>query len=282
MSLSVIIPTRDRPERLRCCLESLRGAVDAEIVVVDDGSDPPLAATARDVRCVRLEGVGLNEARNRGAEAASGRILAFLDDDTVVCPGWLEAVRSAFASTGCDALGGRVTLALEGDAPPWLTRKLRRYLAEFELGPEPRWLDSEPVPVGANCAVTREAYEAAGGFLAGLDRVGTSLLSNGDTEFFRRLQRRGCRIRYEPRAQVEHCVPQERLTSEFFRRRAYAQGRSDAVLAPTGSVGREFLRRGRAVPIAARGVLAGRGAITAAFWLQYCRGRVDGVRAGRA
>ncbi len=77
-------------------------------------------------------------------------------------------------------------------------------------------------------------------------------------------------------------MPPDRLTSEFFRRRAYAQGRSDAVLAQTGSVGREFLRSGRAVPIAARGVLAGRGAITAGFWLQYCRGRLDGVRAGRA
>lgn len=287
-ALSVIIPSHGRPERLRACLASLgqaEGAADVELLVVDDGSPVPLSQALGDlagaqVRFLRLEGVGLNQARNRGAAAARGENLAFLDDDTLVASSWIVAMRRALSEPGTDAVGGRVSLAFEGLPPLWLTRKLRRYLAEFELGPEPRWLEAEPVPVGANCGVTREAFAAAGGFAPGLDRVGSSLLSNGDTEFFRRLQSLGRRIRYEPQARVEHCIPDERLTAEFFARRAHAQGRSDALLelrrAPgAGSPARELTRMGRALPIALRGVLAGRGTITAGFWLQYCRGRME-------
>lgn len=290
--LSVIIPTRGRPERLMACLGTLarvRPPRDGwEVIVVDDGSAPPLpdevatAAPSLPIRVVRQPPSGLNAARNHGAATAHGRLLAFLDDDTLVDPGWAQALAQAFSDPACDAVGGRVTLRLEGAAPPWLTPKLRRYLAEYDLGDVPRDLPGEPVPVGANCAVRRTALELAGGFVAGLDRNGASLVSNGDTELFRRLQDRGGRIRYVPRARVEHCVAPDRLTVEFFRRRAHAQGASDALLAAgegrSGSLVRELVRAGRTAPIAARGVMAGRGATTAQFWLQYCRGRASVVR----
>jgi cellulose synthase/poly-beta-1,6-N-acetylglucosamine synthase-like glycosyltransferase len=189
----------------------------------------------------------------------------------------------AFALSGADAVGGRVRLRLEGPAPRWLTPELRRYLAEYDLGEQPLTLPGEPVPVGANCAVRRAALDRVGRFASGLDRRGASLVSNGDTEFFRRLQAGGGQIRYEPRATVEHCVPADRLTVEFFRRRARAQGTSDALLAAAvgsaGSAPRELVRAGRSVPIAARGMLEGRGATTARFWLEYCAGRMSAVRA---
>jgi glycosyltransferase involved in cell wall biosynthesis len=291
MRLSVIIPTRDRPQRLIDSLRSL-GRVRApdggwEIIVVDDGSAQPLETLASDypelpaVRFARQTPAGLNVARNRGVEVANGELLAFLDDDTIVGPGWALAMLDAFALKGCDAVGGRVTLALEAAAPRWLTPKLRSYLTEYDLGSEPLWIPGEPVPVGANCGVRRVAFERAGGFASGLDRVGTSLVSNGDTEFFRRLQRGGGRIRYEPRAHVEHCVPSDRLTLEFFQRRAQAQGRSDALLLASngvaGSRTREAMRAGRALPISARSIVEGRGWTGGRIWLQYCRGRMSVV-----
>jgi glycosyltransferase involved in cell wall biosynthesis len=288
--LSVIIPSRGRAPRLRHCLETL-AACDPplggwEVVIVDDGSDAPLEPTIGDagvlpVRYVRQPPAGLNPARNRGAAEARGDLLAFLDDDTLVAPGWARAMCATFGS-GCDAVGGRVRLRLEGPAPRWLTPKLRRYLAEYDLGERAGEITGEPVPVGANCAVRRSAFRSAGGFAPGLDRVGGSLISNGDTELFRRLQRAGGTIRYEPGAVVEHCVPAERLTVEFFRRRAHAQGQSDALLAiAAGSRLRELVRSGRTVPIAVRGVLEGRGATTAQFWLQYCRGRMSAMQGAR-
>lgn len=264
--------------------------------MVDDGSrlelSGALAAThplPASLRVVRQRPGGLNAARNHGAAQSSGELLAFLDDDTLVEPGWANALVAAFATTGCDAIGGRVVLRLEGPAPRWLTPKLRSYLAEHDLGAESRWVPAEPVPVGANCAVRRAAFESAGRFLVGLDRTGASLLSNGDTEFFRRCQRNGGRVWYEAGALVEHCVPAERLTREFFYRRAHAQGRSDVLLLMQHATARqqpsrvrELVRAGRSVPIVARGLLEGRGTTGARCWLRYCRGRLSAIRDVRA
>jgi glycosyltransferase involved in cell wall biosynthesis len=293
--LSVVIPTRGRADRLRACLASLAAARSPEggweVLVVDDGSEPPLeqqlaplANAGPPVRFVRQAPEGLNAARNRGVGEARGEAIAFLDDDTLVDPDWACAMAAAFADPGCDAVAGRVLLRLEGAAPSWLTPKLRRYLAEYDQGDVGRPVSGDPVPVGANCAVRRTAWSSAGGFAAGLDRAGGSLLSNGDTEFFRRLLDHGAGIRYVPQARVEHCVAPERLTRQFFCRRAYAQGASDALLTVAaggrvGSLVREAVRAGRSAPIAARGVIEGRGATTAHFWIQYCRGRMAVIRA---
>ena len=247
MRLSAIVPTHDRPEQLRSCLETLReqdvAADRLEVVVVDDGSSSDIGALVAEVagagpiemRCERLALGGLNGARNRGVAVARGDVLAFLDDDTLVSRGWAAALLRAFAGHPCAAVGGRVELRLDGPEPPWLATR-RCYLAEYDLGTEPIWIETEEIegrdamPVGANCAVRRGDFERLGGFLVGLDRIGRSLVSNGDTEFFRRLRAAGGRIRYEPEAGVVHCVPADRLTVEFFTRRYYAQGISDELL----------------------------------------------------
>jgi GT2 family glycosyltransferase len=256
--------------------------------VVDDGSISevaPLAAQSSGpvaLRCVRQPPAGLNVARNHGVQQTSADLLAFLDDDTLLAPGWAAAMIAGFADPACAGIGGRVQLRYEGPLPPWLSKPQRNYLAEFELGSESRWLDEGPVPVGANCAVRRGDFERVGGFRAGLDRLGNSLISNGDTEFFRRLRTLGGRIRYEPGALVLHRVPEERLTRSFFRRRAHAQGVSDALLArldatqsPARRLARELWRCGRTGPILARGVLTGGGTMNAVQWISYCHGRLD-------
>jgi glycosyltransferase involved in cell wall biosynthesis len=238
--LSAIIPTHERPAQLRACLRTLQrqdvGSGELEIIVVDDGSPTDMrivAATADGPLPVRVErqpSLGLNAARNRGAQAARGEVIAFLDDDTLVSPGWARALLHAFERHPCAAVGGRIRLALEAQAPPWLDA-CACYLAEYDLGEAPRWLSAEdPVPVGANCAIRRSDFESSGGFRVGLDRIGRSLVSNGDTEFFRRLRTGGARLLYEPAASVRHCVPARRLTVGYFLERHWAQGISDELL----------------------------------------------------
>ena len=300
-TLSAIVPTRDRPELLRDTLTGLAhqdiGSGALEVVIVDDGSRSdlrPIVATLDErgvrFRLERQDPSGLNVARNRGAAVATGELLAYLDDDVFVPRHWARAIVEGFERMSPDALAGRVRLRLGGEPPRWLSPRLRRYLSELELGDEPRWLADHEDPYGANCAVTRAAFDQAGGFGAALDREGASLRSNGDVEFFRRLRAEGRRIAYWPPADVDHRVPADRLTAEWFRRRAYSQGHSDELLLPVPTSGgervrrmaREAVRAGRAGPILARNVALGRGVTGATIWLSYCRGRAATLLRGAA
>jgi glycosyltransferase involved in cell wall biosynthesis len=298
MTLSVVIPTRDRPATLADALRTLAAQDVApgvlDVVVVDDGSAgdlaPVVAAAATErvpMRLERQEPAGLNAARDRGVAVTRGEIVAFLDDDVLVAPGWARAVLDTFARSGCAGLAGRIVLLPEVDLPRWLTPRRRRYLSELDLGGAPRELDARAeTPVGANCAVTRAAHERAGGFRPGLDRSGTALISNGDVEFFRRVREAGGTLVYAPEASVLHRVPAERLTESWFVRRAFAQGVSDELLRAPATrrpgralrVAREVVRCGRAAPILARRLAEGRGPADARFWVSYCRGRMAAVR----
>jgi GT2 family glycosyltransferase len=262
-----------------------------DVVVVDDGSAgdlTPVVAAATSGRVpVRLERqapAGLNAARDRGVAVTTGEVVAFLDDDVLVAPGWARSLLDAFAGTGCAGVAGRITLLPEAEVPRWLTPRRRRYLSELDLGDAPAVLVDE-TPVGANCAVTRAAHARADGFRPGLDRSGATLISNGDVEFFRRVRAAGGTLVYAPGAAVRHRVPGDRLTERWFLRRAFAQGVSDELLrAPAAGprrtlrLGREGVRCGRAAPILARRLAEGRGPADARIWMSYCRGRMAALR----
>lgn len=298
MKLSAIIPTYERPDALRRCLETLQAqdldASQLEVVVVDDGSRSDIGGVVAAVsaqgpipmRYERQELAGLNSARNRGAAAASGEVLAFLDDDTLVSSGWARAFLSAFDGDRCAGAGGRVELSLAAPAPAWLA-EVRHYLAEYDLGSEARWLDvdKDRVPVGANCAVRRSDFNRVGGFLSGFDRIADSLISNGDTEFFCRLRAAGGTLRYEPEAHVIHCVPADRLTVRFFIRRHQAQGVSDELLFKLqgghATLGyRVFLVRelSRVGIRFCLDLFHRRDTANARFWGSYWAGRISGLR----
>ena len=120
MRVSVIIPTRNRPDELRAALASVACQThnDLELLVVDDGSSPENAACnqrlietiPRDVTYLSLSrdtphGSGPSCARNAGIFAATGELIGFCDDDDFWCDsGHLSAVTAAFA--------GRSTLDL--------------------------------------------------------------------------------------------------------------------------------------------------------------------------
>ena len=100
MELSVVIPSKDRPELLATCLAAVRASLHhagrrAQIVVVDDGSNPPIVSDDSEVLVVRGRGEGPSRARNRGIVAATGDVIAFTDDDAVVAPTWISALCAA-------------------------------------------------------------------------------------------------------------------------------------------------------------------------------------------
>lgn len=87
ITVSVIIPTHDRPDMLRTAIESVLAQSfvgGLEVIIVDDGSEPPasLPEYAGAVRILRNDAsIGVSRARNLGIASARGRYVAFLDDD---------------------------------------------------------------------------------------------------------------------------------------------------------------------------------------------------------
>lgn len=110
--ISVIVPSRDRPDRLERCLAALERQTVSEpfeIVVVDDGSADAAAvekaAGRPGVRTLRQLSAGPAAARNSGARAARGTYLCFTDDDCEPQPDWVERLTAPLHTGGAAVAG---------------------------------------------------------------------------------------------------------------------------------------------------------------------------------
>src|SRR5687767_744377 len=120
--VSVVVPTRGRAAYLEVTLDSLlaqRTEIPHEILVVDDGAPDATAEVVAARPAVRYvahgEKRGLNAARNTGVREARAPLIAFVDDDVLVPPGWLEAVAAgARRHPEAGALGGPIRARFEG------------------------------------------------------------------------------------------------------------------------------------------------------------------------
>jgi glycosyltransferase involved in cell wall biosynthesis len=202
MRVTVVVPTRGRAAYLEVTLDSLcrqRSRAAHELLVVDDGATDatPEVAERFGVRLIRHgERRSLNAARNTGIRAARADLIAFVDDDVLVPPGWLDAlVDGADRHPDAEAFGGPIRPRFEGRAPRACGRE-DPPITTLDLGSE----DVEaPMVWGANFAVRRSAVERIGEFDESLDRA------HGDEEdWLLRLRAAGGRIVYLADAGLDH------------------------------------------------------------------------------
>ena len=222
-ALSVVIPTRNRAGYLAVALESLSNQdVDhpIEVMVVDDASSDDTAVATRraGVGYVYFERPrGLNAARNAGVDATSAPLVAFLDDDVYVPPGWARAlIEGANRHAAGDAFGGPIRARFEGPTPAACGRE-KPPITTLDLGPG----DVEAQMVwGANMAVRRSAFGQFGSF-------NDALSGHGDEEdWLLALRAGGGRIVYLAAAGVDHrrIAADSRLTALALA--AYYRGRA--------------------------------------------------------
>jgi len=256
LEISVVVSTLDRKAYLAKALKGLAGQTleddRFEVVVVDNGSSDGTLEQAERFRGelpglhVVVEPVtGLSRARDRGWRQAAGEIVAFLDDDAIPEPGWLQAIVNGFKADGrIGVLGGRAVAIWEADRPAWLDDRLLTALTVIDWGDPAREVGSGMFLAGANIAFTRKLLERYGGFSTGLGRVGGKLLSNEETSLVKAMQADGYLAWWEPAAVVRHHVPAERLTRSWFRRRYYWQGISNAFMEIENGQAHHRLRSG--------------------------------------
>jgi glycosyltransferase involved in cell wall biosynthesis len=242
--ISVVICTRNRAEMLGRALTSIAQQkfprTEYEVLVIDNGSTDHTPEIVRryvertDVRYLREERVGLCIARNTGWRAASGRYVAFFDDDAIASPDWLATIRDGFANAPphVGAIGGPVRPIWEKARPRWLADEISCSLTVIDWGTSVKLIEdlSHEWLVGANMAVPKTLLNDLQGFHPWLDRVGNNLLSSGDIFLQKELMRRGYHCLYHPAMVIGHLVPASRLNQKWFCRRYYWQGVSDAVV----------------------------------------------------
>jgi glycosyltransferase involved in cell wall biosynthesis len=237
--ISVIVPTRNRADRLDACLAALaRQTVspdDFEILVVDNGStDATAARIARwaerrpGLRRVEAPETGVSRARNAGIAAAQGELLAFVDDDAVAEPRWLVTLLHAYDRwPRVGAACGRARLRLERRPPAWYGSFSESWYSAMDFGPAPRLLlDPAEVPWSLNFSVRAGLARELGGFPEQLGRVDGNLYSGEEFPFVSAIRGAGAHIAYEPDAIVWHAVPAERLRLRWLVRRAWSEGRT--------------------------------------------------------
>jgi mannosyltransferase OCH1-like enzyme/glycosyltransferase involved in cell wall biosynthesis len=238
-SVSIVIATHNRVFLLAEALASLARVevsegVEVELVVVanacSDGTEQMVGRMARalpfPVRCVEEPLANLSVARNRGVREATGDILAFLDDDVLVEPGWLRGLVEVYRTVPADVVGGRVTLNWKDvERPEWFSPRHETMLGRCELGDQVCELRNAAF-IGANLSCRRRVLEALHGFTPGLGPTGRIRFANEERELMTRALQQGFRFFYAPQAAVLHRVQVERIDTGYLCRAKYGQARS--------------------------------------------------------
>lgn len=246
--ITVVVCTHNRAAYLPACLDSLLcqdlPRERYEIIVVDNASTDDTAEVChayqdRGVRRIFDLVPGLSHARNTGWRAAQGEFIAYLDDDAMVCAGWLAAALAAFRSVTPSpaGLGGPVQLQWDTPEPAWMNAPLRQPLGEVDWGSTPRKLLPSEWIIGANCFYSKKCLELLDGFDERLGRKGSCLLSGEETLLQRRIEAAGGYLYYVPAAAVRHRVTPDRTHPAWFYRRYFWGGVSDAMLRRTAPAG---------------------------------------------
>lgn len=240
-TLTVAICTYNRAASLHTALRALVAQRDPatpfEILVIDNNSTDDtcriVQAFGEAVRYIFEGRQGLSHARNTAIEGATGDIIAFMDDDVEVGPGWAAVLLQAFDShPDADCVGGRVLPRWHDTPPAWLTRAHWGPLALQDHGDAPLTFDAQrPVClIGANVAFRRSVFTRVGLFSAAVQRVKDGIGSTEDHELLLRLYAAGGRALYVPDLLVTTEIPQERLTREYHRRWHRGHGRFHALM----------------------------------------------------
>lgn len=218
--ISVVVCTYNGGHVIQDCLEGLSELEypDFEVIIVDDGSADATADIVRKYpfRLIQTENRGLGSARNTGMEAATGEIVAYLDDDARPDPHWLSYLASTFRNSDHVAVGGP-NVAPPGDG------MIAECVANSPGGPVHVLVsdtEAEHIP-GCNCAFRKSCLREIGGYDQQYRTAGD------DVDICWRLQQRGWTVGFNHAATVWH---HRRNSVRAYWRQQVGYGRAESLL----------------------------------------------------
>ncbi len=253
MKVSVILCTYSPAmfDHFKKCLESLINQTypDIEVVCIVDGNEEYyrmiaeyLSGLVNDERVelyLNEKNLGLTESRNRGVKLASGEVVAFIDDDAVAEPNWVEELVKMYADDVV-AAGGKLLPQWVAGKPKWFPEEFYWMIGATHLG-FPEEVTEVRNTFGSNISFRKEVFEEVDGFNPSkFGLKGKGQLQAGETELCDRVRKRfGRGVMYNPDAVVHHKIFGKRTGLRFLIKRAYWQGYSKAVMEGSSDIGEE-------------------------------------------
>jgi glycosyltransferase involved in cell wall biosynthesis len=250
IELSVIIPTRNRADLLSTTLDSLFNQTFDnnifEIIVCDNNSTDntknvceQFQTRIKNFKYYRTIRSGLHVGRHCGLKHAQGDVLVFIDDDIEADANWLSAIYQVFTNyADVVLLGGKNLPKYEAAPPFWIEQmwnnidsKGNRILGDLsliDLGDSEREISPFYV-FGCNFSIRKDILINAGGFHPdGMPFELIKFRGDGESYISQYIKYSNLKAYYHPEASVYHWVSKDRMTFDYFYKRRYLQGISDA------------------------------------------------------
>lgn len=206
MKISIIISTYQRSDQYNRVVASLKSQLN------------------KDVELVTIEGVaGLAKARNIGWRKARGEYVAYIDDDAIATPHWIENILN-FIKMHPDvvAFGGPYSSSNQSELPAWIPTELTTMEVAAKK-PRPILLPHEWL-TGTNMIFRRDTLKSLGGFDESLGVTPTRRAYGEETDLLIRLHNAGHEIWYDPKIKVLHEFSKQKQSLYFLLKDQFTHG----------------------------------------------------------
>lgn len=237
VSVIICVYTEERWHDVLAAVESIQrqSIPPRELIIVVDHNPRLLKRIQKGIPDViaieNREAQGLSGARNSGIAAASGSLIAFLDDDAVAEPDWLERLVRCCEDPQVLGAGGTVEPFWLSERPAWFPEEFYWVVGcTYQRRPE------GPVvvrnPYGGCACIRREVFDGVGGLRDVIGRGRSLPMGCEETELSIRAKQRWPEkvFLYEPHAIISHRIAAPRANWRYFQSRCYAEGLSKAVV----------------------------------------------------